>query len=362
MGALIARFCLGAAFAVNVAMAVVINALFSTEVIAAAMSLCADRHDDGACFPSTGTSSRTSSSRQRTGRGRLFTSGPRLALGHHSRRTFGPGPADRGAGVMVREGDAGMTVPVAVVMDGDVTMDWNLACRSHGSVAVGPAEIRAGWRPGGLLAELVERIAAASGQQISPVSPLGADVGGLDAPGVDQSWALWSPGRGGGWRVERVLGVTRAADVVPARRAGCGAGLVVVDDAGLGFRDQPDRWPAVVAAEKAGPWLLVRTTAPVASGALWEHLLAGHRGRLVAVVSAEDLRRSRVQVSQGLSWERTAQDVAWELTNNPDVRGLAQCAHVVVQFGAAGAVMVPLSRRPGPRTAFRWSRWSSTLR
>ena len=102
----------------------------------------------------------------------------------------------------------------------------------------------------------------------------------------------------------------------------------------------------MVAAEKVGPWLLVRTTAPVASGALWEHRWpgigpAGRRQR-------RRPRRSRVQVSQGLSWERTAQDVAWELTNNPDVRGLAQCAHVVVQFGAAGAVMVPRQPPAGP--------------
>lgn len=245
-----------------------------------------------------------------------------------------------------------MTLPVTVVVDGDLTVDWSLARRTQGNGAGAVGEIRASWHPGGaaLLAELVERVAAASGQEISLVSPPGADLSRPDERGVDQSWALWSPGRhGAGWWVERLIGVMRAADEMTAQPAECGAGLVVVDDAGLGFRDQPDRWPAVAAAQEAGPWLLVRTGAPVASGALWEHLVAWHHDRLVAVVSASDLRRSRVQISQGLSWERTAQDVAWELANNPDVQGLARCAHVVVQFGPAGAVVVSRPQPPaGP--------------
>ena len=102
--------------------------------------------------------------------------------------------------------------------------------------------------------------------------------------------------------------------------------------------------------ETPGPWVLVKMSAPVAVGALWEHLLRWHRDRLVVVVRVEDLRRSQVQISRGLSWERTTQDLAWELTHNPDVGRLSECAHVVVLFGAAGAVVV--SRQdPPPATA-----------
>ena len=123
----------------------------------------------------------------------------------------------------------------------------------------------------------------------------------------------------------------------------------MLDDAGLGFRDRPDRWPAAVGGETPGPWVLVKMSAPVAAGALWEHLLRWHRDRLVVVVRVEDLRRSQVQISRGLSWERTTQDLAWELTHNPDVGGLSECAHVVVLFGAAGAVVV--SRQDPPPAA-----------
>ena len=245
-----------------------------------------------------------------------------------------------------------MTPAPTVVVDGDVTVDWSLARRSREGGAPGLAEVRANWHLGraALLAELVERVAGSSGRQIALVRPPAAGTCRPDAAGAYQSWTLWSPGgRDDGWWVERQLGVTRAPDSAPGTRpATCDADLVVLDDAGLGFRDQPDRWPAAVAADQAGPWLLVKTGAPVASGPLWQHLSARHNDRVVAVVSAQDLRRSRVQISRGLSWERTAQDVAWELANNPDVRVLARCAHVVVQFGAAGAIVVS---RPEPPTA-----------
>ena len=71
-----------------------------------------------------------------------------------------------------------MTLSETVVVDGDLTVDWSLARTSRGNGAGGVGEIRAGWNPGGaaLLAELVERVAAASGLQISLVSPPGADV------------------------------------------------------------------------------------------------------------------------------------------------------------------------------------------
>jgi hypothetical protein len=46
-----------------------------------------------------------------------------------------------------------------------------------------------------------------------------------------------------------------------------------------------------------------------------------------------------VQISRELSWERTAQDLAWEVIYNRDLRGLLRCAHVVISFNAAGAFL-----------------------
>jgi len=51
---------------------------------------------------------------------------------------------------------------------------------------------------------------------------------------------------------------------------------------------------------------------PVAQGDLWDHLSAQHAEKLVAVMTVNDLRLTEVQISRELSWERTAQDLAWE--------------------------------------------------
>ena len=56
------------------------------------------------------------------------------------------------------------------------------------------------------------------------------------------------------------------------------------------------------------------------------------------LTTIDDLRQSEVQISRQLSWERTAQDILWELTHNPHVNGLSRCKHVVISLGAAGAV------------------------
>ena len=58
------------------------------------------------------------------------------------------------------------------------------------------------------------------------------------------------------------------------------------------------------------------------------------------VATVDDLRLSEVQISRELSWERTAQDIFWELIHNPCVNSLSHCAHVVISFGPAGAILL----------------------
>jgi RyR domain len=240
-----------------------------------------------------------------------------------------------------------------VVVDGDVTVDWSLARGLGAAEGIDRDEVRVSHQAGGaaLLAELVAQVTGVSHEGMEVTRPAFPDDVSPADPRFHHSWAQWSKqaGGGAGWYVDRNLGTTRAVGDASAKRLGPDtADLVVLDDAGLGFRDQRDRWPAAVADETPGPWVLVKMSAPVASGALWEHLLRWHRERLVVVVRIDDLRRSQVQISRGLSWERTAQDLSWELTHNPDVSDLSRCAHVVVSFGAAGAVLMS---RPDSRSA-----------
>ncbi len=286
--------------------------------------------------------------------------------------------------VAVTEPDA---IARRVVVAGDVTVDWNLA-RTRKLVDSGIAwnaadrtEMYA--QPGGaaLMAGLMSEVAATLAAEgvaveVSGPSVREAPIGPAD-PRFHHSYAIWSqyPRRRGDrdrsiWRVEEFLGFDRArmpeADA-DGRAASAettemaDADLVILDDADLGYRATPDRWPAVLrlsdpepapAADDGPaqhampkPWVLLKMACPIASGELWRRLVRLHAGRLIVVMTLNDLRLSDVKISRELSWERTAGDIARELRRHPAVNGLIHCAHVVISLGTGGAVL--LSRR-GP--------------
>jgi hypothetical protein len=258
-----------------------------------------------------------------------------------------------------------------VVVSGDITLDWNLA-RSRGPEAQGPAwepEVcsRLTWQRGGaaLLADLIEGVAAqiydrAAYEIRQPDTPrrtgtaVDAAIGPED-PRFHHSFASWlacayATAKGfekekPAWRVAEFQGLNRCStsgasdDWARVVNDSPAASLVVLDDAGLGFRSKREVWPASLTAPGTRPWVLVKVSRPVAQGELWDHLSAHHPDRLIAVMTVNDLRLTEVQISRELSWERTAQDLAWEVIYNRDLRGLARCAHVVISFNAAGAFL-----------------------
>src|SRR5262249_33571481 len=116
------------------------------------------------------------------------------------------------------------------------------------------------------------------------------------------------------------------------------AALVVIDDAGNGFRDHPESWPQALSNEKSQSLVVLKMGRPLAHGELWNKLRSRHADRLVVVVSADDLRAEGVQISRRLSWERTAKDFVWQLASNPALIALANCRHLVVRFGIDGAI------------------------
>ena len=117
-----------------------------------------------------------------------------------------------------------------------------------------------------------------------------------------------------------------------------GAGLVVLDDAGNGFRDQGKWWPLALTAPDRAPLVVLKMSRPLMEGELWRHLTSVHADNLVVVVSADDLRAQEVNLPRHLSWERTATDFFWQMTANRKLSPLAACRHLIVHFGLAGAI------------------------
>jgi len=259
-----------------------------------------------------------------------------------------------------------------VVVTGDFTLDWNLARNPRLAPQRGLWEpdvwTRLRWQRGGagLLADLVRGVVAgirtrAEYELLEPQTPRRLETGigqAIDSedPRYHHSYASWKlfdyAAKGTqtakwkekqAWRVEDFMGARRAAaegrrDWARVLNDDADAQIVVLDDANLGFRDDPTLWPDALSAGSK-PWVLVKMSRPVAHGPLWDHLCKHHSGKLIAMMTVNDLRLTEVEISRALSWERTAQDLVWELAYNSALGSLKKCAHVVVSFNADGAFL-----------------------
>ena len=228
-----------------------------------------------------------------------------------------------------------------VVVAGDVTVDWlewavpakdgagaDPACASNWQLHEG---IRMAARPGGalLLARLVEAAGVTTVaapvlsdlEEIPPSDVLHSNVRLArfpvsSAPADARTWSGES----------RTCAATRGR-----RAAGCdplglsgddpAADVVVLDDAGNGFRDEPAVWPKAVLASRRRPLILLKMSRPLATGSLFEELSRRHADRLVVIIEADDLRCHGANISRRLSWERTAKDFVWQTREQPQARG-----------------------------------------
>jgi hypothetical protein len=257
--------------------------------------------------------------------------------------------------------------PRVVVVAGDVTIDWNLA-----RIPRPPDLSKPGKRGTSVMspetggAALLGKLITAIGQDIEKpgdridVRTVGEPKGARPGGGAhNHSYAIWSlherePGeKGNAWRISQPLGIE---DVAPGTTPEHTRVMhdpptadVVVLDAGLGGNQPKEDWPQAIMSADARPHVVLKMARPVGDGALWDHLVAHHADRLVAVVRANDLRITEAEISRGLSWEQSAQDLLRELTYNPEVKRLTRCAHLIVSFGTSGAMLLSRSEQGPPQ-------------
>lgn len=269
---------------------------------------------------------------------------------------------------------------LSVVVTGDVTIDWNIAHQADAlrepTDWTGEAKSNLNWQYGSaaLLADLITTMAKQSDSNlphpvkvISPDNPEQASLSLYD-PRYVHSYAVWAQYRDKEsgktelseprWRVDRFLGLD-----LPTKGAAENKGnfvskehantdIIVLDDSNLGFRNNKSHWPEAItepANNENAPWIIVKMSSPVADGALWNHLVSRFPNQLVAVLSIDDLRQSKIQVSARISWEKTAQELIWELTHNPEVNGLTNAAYCIVSFGPTGALLIPGRHKSGEK-------------
>ncbi len=262
-----------------------------------------------------------------------------------------------------------------VVVHGDAMIAWNFfqiqSRKENQLVSRSKETLRACWQRAGafLTADLLHGISA-------EFNRLGVEEWAVHSPEAiieapcpgNQAWpyryTIWKPFSNGdrppedapkiAWRVSEFLGIDRASEPAnsPVYEDSPEATLVVLDGDGQGIRDKPDNWPAAITTPGSHPWVVYRMANPIAQGSLWNHLLENHAERLIILLSVDDLRHSEVQISRELSWERTAQDVAWELVYNPCINAISRCAWLVIVFPGTGAVLGRGRQKVGTSVGF----------
>lgn len=146
------------------------------------------------------------------------------------------------------------------------------------------------------------------------------------------------------YRVEKLCGFRQPA--IPSLLQSPGEldqapDVIVIDDAGNGIRTQIPVVLAILKSLPAGeaavrPWLIIKVAWRILDNPLLIELVEQWGRRLIIVAPVDDLRRDEIQLSRGLSWERTAQDLSWEFHYNPRMRVFADAHALVVPIGLSG--------------------------
>jgi hypothetical protein len=257
---------------------------------------------------------------------------------------------------------------LTVVIAGDITVDCNIAHDSRDFFSAtewtGKSNCSVNYQYGsvaliaGLIQKIGQRKEAEDGKKIGILSPKFIDQPiDLNNKSIDYSYAVWGRFYDDGdkknkWRVKQFLGVDKGkqaknnADIYfDYYDIKYYADIVVLDDSDLGFRHDSARWEKFFYENNNIKWVVVKMSPLVAKGELWEYLINKYKDRLIVVLNVDDLRQSQIRISARISWEKTAQELLWELANNPEVDGLINAAYSIISFGATGALMIANKNR-----------------
>jgi hypothetical protein len=144
------------------------------------------------------------------------------------------------------------------------------------------------------------------------------------------------------FRVKSFLGFSGPSSgahmLLPIANDDANADMVIIDDENNGFHSNEVFWPLALKTPGKKPIILYKMSDPNKSNSLWQRLTDFHLDKTIVIINSDDLRSKGANISKSLSWERTAQDFEWQITNNPNLSFLSQCRHLIVLFGLEGAI------------------------
>ena len=144
------------------------------------------------------------------------------------------------------------------------------------------------------------------------------------------------------YRIKRLMGFTESMSgmprLLPIMNDDQNADMIILDDENNGFNFSKDFWPLALKSTETSPIVLYKMNNPIDTSELWKHLQKFHNEKTIVIINGDDLRSKGVNISKSLSWERTAQDFVWQISNNPNLAFLASCRHLIIPFGLEGAI------------------------
>lgn len=144
------------------------------------------------------------------------------------------------------------------------------------------------------------------------------------------------------YRIKRLMGFTESMSgmprLLPIMDDDSSVDMIILDDENNGFNFSKDFWPLALKSSETSPIILYKMNNPIDSSELWKHLQEFHNEKTIVIINGDDLRSKGVNISKSLSWERTAQDFVWQISNNPNLAFLANCHNLIVPFGLEGAI------------------------
>ena len=168
---------------------------------------------------------------------------------------------------------------------------------------------------------------------------------------AEQAYAYWRPyavdekkkSAPQFWRVSEAMGFgfiegEVTCPVLPKLELPENPEIVVISEGGMGFRDCEDNWPKEYL--NAAKRIVLKTTAPLAEGPLWQYLTNNYADKLIVIISAWELRKSEARMSTGLSWEETVEGFFRELRPEGAFHALNQCHQLIVAFSSEGALWI----------------------
>lgn len=158
---------------------------------------------------------------------------------------------------------------------------------------------------------------------------------------VYQVWSLYekeSGSRDKVWRISELLGCEKTSDSAelhlpehPKEQY-----MLVMDNLGMGSFKNLNVLEQFINAGVPDR-IVMKTSSLMMDTSLLSYLVDNHADRLTLVLSARTLRERGAAISEGLSWDRTIEDIVKEFSNGLSATDLALCERVIVQFGHEGA-------------------------